>query len=174
MIDVKYPIGHYEPVPYQEEIKRQWLADIAQLPNLLEASIENLDAAQLATPYRDGGWTAAQVVHHLADSHINFFCRTKLTLTENNPLIKAYDEVSWINQPDAEILPINNATTLLHALHQRIYLLFKHATTEDWERMYTHSESGEHSLWYLLGMYAWHGRHHVAHINSLRERMGWR
>ncbi len=174
MTDLRYPIGQYEPIPFNEDSKRQWLADIAQLPNMVEASIENLDAPQLDTPYRDGGWTVAQVVHHLSDSHINFFCRAKLTLTEINPLIKVYDEVAWINQADAENLPVNNATTLLHALHQRIYLLFKLAGTEDWERTYTHSESGEHTLWYLLGMYAWHGRHHVAHINSLRERMGWR
>lgn len=174
MNDLRYPIGTYEPAPFSEDEKRKRLVDIAQLPNMVEAAIENLDADQLATPYRDGGWTVAQVVHHLADSHINLFCRAKLCLTEENPMVRNYEEEAWIEQADAVHLPINNATTLLHALHQRIYLLFKHAGAEDWSRKYTHSVSGEHDFWYLLGMYAWHGRHHVAHINTLRERKGWR
>ncbi|MCU0404692.1 MAG: putative metal-dependent hydrolase, partial [Chitinophagaceae bacterium] len=146
--------------------------DIAQLPNMVEAAISNLDAEQLHTPYREGGWTLWQVVHHLADSHINCLTRVKLVLTEENPIIRPYDENAWIHQADT-LLPVNNATTLLHALHQRLYRLFNTVTDADWERKYIHPDTGQHTLWYLLGLYAWHGRHHVAHINGLRERMGW-
>lgn len=168
----QYPIGKYVPVPFSEEELRQRLIDIAQLPNLVEAAIQNLDAAQLDTPYREGGWTVAQVVHHIADSHANCFIRLKLALTEDNPVIKPYDENAWVLQADTS-LPVNNATTLLHALHQRLYVILKNMSAEAWQRSYVHPDSGQHDIWFLLGLYAWHGRHHVAHINSLRQRMGW-
>lgn len=172
-MDPRYPIGQFEPQPYSEEQKRKWLIDIAQLPNMLEAAIENLDAAQLHTPYRDGGWTVHQVAHHIVDSHINAYCRIKLTLTEDNPTIKAYEESDWVQTADST-LPVNNATTLLHALHQRMYKLLQSVTDEQWNRTYVHSATQkQHTLWHLLGLYAWHCRHHVAHINSLRERMNW-
>jgi hypothetical protein len=172
-MDLRYPIGKYTPVPFSQEEKLNCLIDIAQLPNLLEAALLNLDAAQLETPYRDGGWTVAQVAHHLVDSHTNCFARVKLVLTEENPVIRPYDEDAWVRQGDG-ILPVNNATTLLHALHQRLYLLLKAVPDSAWEqRTYIHPDSGQHSLWFLMGLYAWHGKHHVAHINSLRERMGW-
>jgi DinB superfamily len=171
-MDIRYPIGKYEPVPFSEEEKRERLLDIAQLPNMLEAALLNLDAAQLDIPYRDGGWTVAQVAHHLADSHTNCLVRVKLALTENNPTIRPYEEDAWVRQADCS-LPVNNATTLLHALHQRLYLLFKSVTDTDWNRTYVHPDTGQHTLWFLLGLYAWHGKHHVAHINKLRERMGW-
>ncbi|MCU0394721.1 MAG: putative metal-dependent hydrolase [Chitinophagaceae bacterium] len=173
MSDIRYPIGTYEPQPFSADQKRDWLIDIAQLPNMVEAAIENLDEAQLHTPYREGGWTVHQVVHHLADSHVNAYCRMKLTLSEDNPTVKAYDENSWVLMADAS-LPVNNATTLLHCLHQRLYTLLKQVEDDQWNRTYVHSGTGlQHTLWYLLGMYAWHGRHHVAHIRGLRERMGW-
>lgn len=168
----RYPIGKYQPRPFSEEVKREWLIDIAQLPNLLESALSNLDEAQLHTPYREGGWTVWEVAHHLVDSHVNCYNRVKLVLTEDNPTIRPYDEEAWVKQADVQ-LPINNATTLLHVLHQRLYYLFAAVPDTDWERAYTHPDSGQHTLWYLLGLYAWHGRHHVAHINSLRERMGW-
>jgi uncharacterized damage-inducible protein DinB len=171
-MDLRYPIGQFEPQPFSERRRMDWLIYIAQLPNMLEASISNLDADQLHTPYREGGWTVWQVVHHLADSHINCLTRVKLVLTEENPTIRPYDEHAWVEQADTQ-LPVNNATTLLHALHQRLYNLFKAVPDTDWQRTYVHPHSGQHTLWYLLGLYAWHGRHHVAHINELRRRMNW-
>jgi hypothetical protein len=173
MTDLRYPIGQYDPKPFSEIQRKKWLTDLSQLPNMLEASILNLDEAQLQTAYRPGGWTVQQVVHHIADSHINAFCRMKLTLSENNPTIRPYEEAIWATQSDVS-LPINISITLLHALHLRMYTLMEAVTGNEWERTYIHPESGEqNTLWYLLGVYAWHGRHHVAHINSLRERNGW-
>lgn len=173
-IDLRYPIGQYEPQPFTEKQRNKWLIDLAQLPSLLEASILNLDEPQLQTPYRDGGWTVHQLVHHVADSHINAFCRMKLILSEENPTIKPYHENLWAEQADVETLPINISTTLLHTLHLRMYALMKAVSGEEWNRTYFHPESKkENTLWYLLGMYAWHGKHHVAHITNLRARMGW-
>jgi len=173
MEDLKYPIGKFKPQPYDDYLRKKWLVDIAQLPNMLEAAILNLDEAQLHTPYRDGGWTIHEVVHHVADSHINCFCRIKLALTENNPTIRAYEESEWVKLADAK-LPVNHALTLLHSLHIRLYELLKSLSTEDFQRTYVHGATGmHHTLWFLLGQYAWHGKHHVAHINSLRERKGW-
>lgn len=172
-MDLRYPIGEYEPKPFSEAQKKTWLIDLAQLPNMLEAAILNLDEAQLQTPYREGGWTVNQVVHHVADSHINAFCRMKLTLSEENPSIRPYEENDWIQQADVA-LPINISLTLLHALHLRMHALMRAVKDGEWERTYIHPASGKQfTLWYLLGTYAWHGRHHTAHINSLRERMGW-
>lgn len=169
-----YPIGRYEPQPYSERQKKRWLIDIQQLPGLLEDSILNLDEAQLHTPYRPGGWTLHQVVHHVADSHMNALCRIKLTLTEDKPIIKPYKEAAWAELSDVKMLPINVSLTLLHSLHTRMYAVLYHVAEADWERTYVHPESGkEFTLWFLLGLYAWHGRHHTAHITSLRERMGW-
>jgi len=119
MADLRYPIGKYEPQPYSDKIRDKWLADIKYLPQLLENAILNLDEAQLQTPYRDGGWTVQQVVHHVADSHINAYCRFKLGLTENNPTIRPYEEKEWANLHDVQ-LPLNISTTLLHALHARL------------------------------------------------------
>ncbi|HSC55128.1 MAG TPA: putative metal-dependent hydrolase [Phnomibacter sp.] len=173
MIDLRYPIGKFEPQPFSEATKSNWLNDIAQLPALLEAAIENLDEAQLHTPYRDGGWTVHQVVHHVADSHINAFCRMKLTLSDDNPTVRAYDENEWVRLGDAT-LPVNNPLTILHALHQKMYVLMRSVADADWNRTYVHSYTQQqNTLWNLLGMYAWHGKHHVAHITSLRERNNW-
>lgn len=171
-MDLRYPIGKFLALPFSQETRSDWLVDIAQLPNMLEAALNNLDEAQLHTPYRQDGWTVWQVAHHLVDSHANCYARLKLALTEDNPTIMPYEEDLWVRQADAH-LPINNATTLLHALHQRLYALFKSIPDGGWARTYVHPVSGQHTLWYLLGLYAWHGRHHVAHINCLRERMGW-
>lgn len=173
MIDPRYPIGQYEPQPYSEKIRERWLADIKYLPQLLENAILNLDEAQLQTPYRDGGWTVQQVTHHVADSHINAYCRFKLGLTENNPTIKPYDEASWANLTDIQ-LPINISITLLYALHTRLYELLSHFKVEEWNKTVLHPEHNKTmTLWYLLGSYAWHGKHHVAHITELREKMNW-
>ena len=173
-IDPRYPIGKFQPKPYSDEQKKQWLNDIKYLPSLLENTILNLDEAQLDTPYREGGWTVKQVVHHVADSHMNAFIRFKLGLTEDKPSIKTYDEKAWALLPDVQNLPVNISLTLLHALHLRWAEVLQHMTAEDFRREVYHPEFKTHlTLWYLLGMYAWHGRHHTAHITRLRERMGW-
>lgn len=173
-MDLRYPIGKYEPQPFSSNQKRLWLQDIQFLPGLIENAIENLDEAQLNTPYRDGGWTVKQVVHHVADSHINAYTRFKLGLTEDNPIIKPYEEARWAELRDVETVPINMSITLLYALHTRWHAAILHLTDDQWKRTIRHPEQEkELSLWHLLGTYAWHGKHHVAHITSLRERKGW-
>ena len=173
--DLRYPIGQYDSQPFSEKIFREWLLDIKNLPQHLENSILNLDAAQLETPYRDGGWTVKQLVHHVADSHMNAYIRFKLGLTEANPTIKPYDEAAWANMDDTTNLPVNISLTLLHALHIRWYEFLKNLTeAELTSRTVFHPEQKkEMSLWFLLGLYAWHGRHHVAHVTALRKKMGW-
>lgn len=172
--DLRYPIGHYEPQDYSEDLKAQWLADIKFLPQLLEQATANLDEFQLQTPYREGGWTVHQLVHHVADSHMNAYCRFKLGYTEETPTIRPYEEKLWAITADAEHLPINISITLLHALHARWHEFLNHFAPADWQRTVYHPGHGkEFTLWALLGMYAWHGRHHAAHITGLRERMGW-
>jgi uncharacterized damage-inducible protein DinB len=135
----------------------------------------NLDEAQLHTPYREGGWTVHQLVHHVADSHINAYCRMKLALTEDNPTIKPYDEKLWAEMNDVQKLPINISLTLLHALHARWFEALKYVSDDEWNnRTLFHPEHKKTMrLWNVLGNYAWHGKHHVAQITALRERMGW-
>ncbi len=172
--DLRYPIGKYEPKTFSEELKNEWLGDIKLLPTLIENAVLNLDEAQLKECYRPDGWTLIQVVHHVADSNINAYCRFKLGLTEDNPVIKTYDEKRWAETEDVKEIPINISITLLYALHARWYASLKNLAEDDWNRTIFHPEQKkEITLWFLLGMYAWHGKHHVAHINSLRERMGW-
>jgi hypothetical protein len=173
-MDLRFPIGKYEPQPFSDRQKREWLQEIQFLPGLLETAIENLDEKQLNTPYRDGGWNTIQVVHHVADSHMNAYIRFKLGLTETNPTIKPYEEALWADLADVKAVPINISITLLYALHTRWHSALLNLPAEAWNRTVFHPESKkEMSLYYLLGMYAWHGRHHVAHITSLRERKGW-
>jgi hypothetical protein len=173
-IDSSYPIGKYEPQPFSEKQKRAWLSDIEFLPQQVENALLNLDEAQLFTPYRDGGWTVQQLVHHIADSHMNAFCRFRLGLTENNPTIRPYEQQLWAELKDMNTVPVNVSVTLLHALHTRWYAMISDLTIQQWERTIFHPESKkEMTLWYVLGMYSWHGRHHVAHITSLRERNNW-
>lgn len=173
--DPRYPIGTYEPQPFSIPKKVEWLADIKFLPQALEHAVLNLDEQQLHTPYREEGWTVHQLVHHVADSHINAYCRFKLALTEDNPTIKPYEEKAWAELNDVKKLPINISLTLLHSLHTRWYEALKYVTDDEWNnRTVFHPEHKKTlRLWYLLGMYAWHGRHHVAHINTLREEKGW-
>lgn len=174
MQSVQYPIGKYVEQPYSGNQLKEWLLDIQSLPVQLENAITDLDEAQLSTAYREEGWTIRQVVHHVADSHMNAYIRFKLGITESKPTIKPYDEAAWANLPDTANLPINISITLLFALHIRWVEILKYLTEEDYKREVYHPEHKTHmSLWYLLGMYAWHSRHHVAHITSLRERKGW-
>jgi hypothetical protein len=172
--DLRYPIGKYEPQPFSEKQLQEWILDIKYLPELLENSILNLDEAQLNTPYRPDGWTIKQLIHHIADSHMNAYIRFKLGLTENNPTIKPYEEALWAELSDTKNLPINISLTLLHALHARWVEVLKHIKGDEWNRTVYHPEAKkELSLWYLLGSYAWHSKHHTAHILGLRERMNW-
>lgn len=172
--DLRYPIGKYEPKEFSRELKDEWLADIKFLPQALEAAVANLDEAQIHTPYREGGWTVQQLVHHVADSHMNAYCRFKLAITEDNPTIRPYDEKLWAELDDTKNLPINISITLLHALHLRWTELLRSIRDDQWDRTVFHPEYKKTmTLWFLLGMYAWHSRHHAAHILSLRERMGW-
>ncbi len=172
--DIRYPIGKYLLQTFSNKQKEEWLLDLRFLPDELEAAIINLDEAQLHTPYREGGWTVHQLVHHVADSHINAYMRFKLALTEDNPTIKTYEEKSWAKLPDVIALPVNISLTLLHALHQRWVTAIKDLTEDEWQKTIFHPEHKKQmSLWELLGMYAWHGKHHVQHIIALRERKGW-
>ena len=174
MVDHRYPIGKYIAQPFSEKQLAEWLNDIKFLPQLLENAILNLDEAQLDTPYRDGGWTVKQLVHHVADSHMNAYIRFKLGLTEDKPVINAYREEVWAEMADTKNLPINISLTLLHALHLRWYEIVKNISEEEFNRTVFHPKHQKAlSLWFLLGMYAWHGRHHVAHITALREKLGW-
>jgi len=173
-MDARYPIGKYEPQPYSAEQKDKWLLDIKLLPQAIEYAVQNLDEHQLNTPYREGGWTVKQLVHHVADSHMNAYIRFKLALTEDNPTIKPYEEKKWAELPDNNSVPINVSITLLHALHQRWHAVIKDLTEEDFNRTVVHPEHGRQmSLWFLLGLYAWHSKHHTAHITSLRESNNW-
>lgn len=174
-IDQRYPIGKYQPQPYSAQQHQDWLNDIKFLPQLMENAMLNLDEAQQLTPYRDGGWTIKQVVHHVADSHANAMIRFKLGMTEKNPTIKPYDEGAWAELNDVHELPVNISFTFLHALHARWHSCIKNLTGEELQALtVVHPEHNKlMTLWHLLGMYAWHGKHHTAHITSLRERNGW-
>ncbi|MFL5742296.1 MAG: YfiT family bacillithiol transferase [Flavisolibacter sp.] len=172
--DPRYPIGKYAPQPYSEKLKEQWVADIKFLPNALENAVQNLDEQQLQTPYRDGGWTVHQLVHHVADSHMNAYLRFKLGFTEANPTICPYDEKLWSTLADVQHLPINISITLLYALHQRWHEFLKSCSEADWQKTVYHPQhQKQFTLWQLLGLYAWHGLHHTAHVARLRERKGW-
>ncbi|MBK7883214.1 MAG: putative metal-dependent hydrolase [Chitinophagaceae bacterium] len=174
MSDLKYPVGEYVMQPFSNVLKKEWLLDIQSLPLFLENAILNLDEQQLNVPYREGGWTVKQVIHHWADSHMNDYVRFKLGFTEDNPVIEAYDEVKWAELDDVKELPINISITLLHALHIRWYAFLQAFTNSDFDKTIFHpGHNKEFTLWQLLGMYAWHGRHHVAHITTLRKRMKW-
>lgn len=174
MNDPRYPIGKYEPLPFSQQQKEELFADIQFLPRELENAVINLDAAQLNTPYREGGWNLKQVVHHVADSHMNALIRFKLCLTEDNPTIKPYLENEWAKLNDVDEVPINVSLTILHGIHERWLATIKNLRDEVWERTIIHPEHNmQMSLWYLLGLYAWHGKHHTAHITTLRQQNGW-
>lgn len=174
MTDPRFPVGkfHYDGPPAAEQ-KQHFIDEIAQTPANLRASIKGLSAAQFDTPYRDGGWTVRQVVHHLPDSHMNSYVRFKLALTEDEPTIKPYAEDRWAKLPDTKATPVEVSLTLLDSLHNRWVHLLRSLTPEDWKRTFRHPELGPMDLEKALAIYAWHGRHHVAHITELRKRMSW-
>jgi uncharacterized damage-inducible protein DinB len=172
--DLRFPTGKYVPQPFSDQQKEEWLNDIKLLPQLLENAILNLDEAQLHTPYREGGWTVHQLVHHVADSHMNAYIRFKLGITEDNPTIKPYNQDLWAELNDVKKLPVNISITLLYALHTRWHATINDLSVTDWQRTVFHPEKKkELTLWHFLGLYAWHGKHHVAHITALRERNKW-
>ncbi|MCW3466844.1 YfiT family bacillithiol transferase [Chitinophaga nivalis] len=172
---LQYPIGPFEAqADYTPAAIAGFIADIRFLPTLIEIAVQQLDAYQLDTPYRPGGWTVAQVVHHLADSHINAITRMKLALTEDNPVIKPYDQDGWVGLPDVMHTPVNVSVTLLHALHTRWADLMERLTDAQWERTFVHPEGRKvFNLKTQAANYAWHGKHHLQHILRLKERMEW-
>lgn len=172
--DPRYPVGKYRPpAEITAEQRTEWIEQIAQAPARLRAAVEGLTDAQLDTPYRDGGWTVRQVAHHVADSHINALVRFKLGLTEEHPTIKPYDEAAWAVLGDVAATPVEVSLALLDPLHVRWVNVLRSVGEEQWARTIHHPDNGPMRLDLLLGMYAWHGRHHVAHVTALRERMGW-
>jgi len=174
MSDPRYPIGKFAfDGTTDEEQREKLIADIEQAPAALGAAVKNLSPKQIETPYRDGGWTVRQVVHHVPESHMNAYIRFKLALTEDNPTIKPYMEDLWAGTPEVESTPLEASLTLLDALHNRWVRLLRSLQPADWKRTFRHPELGTVSLEKNLALYAWHGRHHVAHISELRKRMGW-
>jgi hypothetical protein len=174
MTDLRYPIGPFQTPASVTASERAALVDqIAALPGDLRAVVGGFDDAQLDTPYRDGGWTVRQVVHHVPDSHLNAYTRFKLALTEEVPTIKTYEEAQWAELPEARSAPIGVSLALLEALHQRWVLLLRVLAPGQFARSFRHPDLGLMTLDQQIAMYAWHGRHHLAHITSLRTRMGW-
>ncbi|MBZ5514547.1 MAG: putative metal-dependent hydrolase [Acidobacteriia bacterium] len=173
--DVRYPIGKFQwEGGLSEARRRELIEQIAETPAQVRAAVAAFTEQQLDTPYRDGGWTVRQVVHHLADSHLNAYVRFKLAMTENEPTVKTYEQQLWAETPDAKTAPAELSLTLLDSLHTRWVVLLRSMTAADLARMFNHPEHGLMTLERLLAMYAWHGRHHTAHITGLRERMGWK
>jgi uncharacterized damage-inducible protein DinB len=174
MDDLRFPVGkfHYEG-PTSPDQKQSFLDQIARTPANLRSAVAGLTEAQLDTPYRPEGWTVRQVVHHVPDSHLNSYVRFKLALTEDEPTIKTYAEDRWAELPDTKATPIETSLALLDSLHDRWVRLLRSLTPEEWKRTFRHPELGPMTLEKTLALYAWHGRHHVAHITELRKRMSW-
>jgi uncharacterized damage-inducible protein DinB len=171
--DLRYPIGKFRsPAASTPESRAANIETLRLLPERLRAAIKGLSDAQLDTPYREGGWTVRQVVHHLADSHANSYIRFKLALTEDSPTIKPYDEAAWARLPDSHI-PVEPSLDFVAGVHARLVALLESMTDEDFQRSFNHPERGPMTLGTNLALYDWHSRHHTAHITKLRERMGW-
>lgn len=174
-MDLSYPIGKFAwPASVSAEERRQAIAEIAAAPDRFRRAIEGLDDAQLDTAYRPGGWTVRQVVHHVPDSHMNSYCRFRLALTEDDPTIKPYAEDKWAELADARTAPVGSSLQLLESLHARWVALLSNLSEDEWKRTFRHPEHGSMRLDVPLAMYAWHCRHHAAHILNLRQRMGWK
>jgi DinB superfamily len=174
MSDPRYPIGKFTfDGPTSEAQRTRFVDEIEQTPAALRAAIKNLSPEQIETPYREGGWTVRQVVHHVPESHMNAYVRFKLALTEDEPAIKAYMEDRWANTAEVESTPVEVSLALLDPLHDRWVRLLRTLKPADWKRTFRHPELGVLPLERNLALYAWHGKHHVAHITELRKRMGW-
>ena len=174
MSDPRYPIGKFQfEGPVSESRREAWIGEIAAAPVRLRRAIEDLSAEQLDTPYREGGWTVRQVIHHVPDSHMNAYVRFKLALTEDEPIIKPYAEDRWAELSDTKATPTEVSLALLDSLHHRWVALLGSLGPEDWKRNFRHPELGVVSLEKNVALYAWHGKHHVAHITELRKRKNW-
>jgi uncharacterized damage-inducible protein DinB len=172
--DHAYPIGRFTaPTHYDDASREEFVQQIAAAPGAMRAAVEGLTAAQLDTPYRAGGWTVRQVVHHVPDSHLNAYVRFKLALTEEEPTIRPYDQALWAVLPEAASGPIGYSLDLLEALHERWVACIRLVPAGAFARKFRHPELGLMSLDQQLALYAWHGRHHVAQITSLAMREGW-
>lgn len=172
--DLRYPIGRLQRTMQLSADERRAAIDaIADAPNALRAAVANLSDEQLDTPYRPGGWTVRQLVHHVADSHMNAYGRFRLAFTEDNPTIKPYDEAKWAELEDARTMPIDVSLDLLDRMHVRLVTLLRSVPSDDFQRTLTHPDNGPMTVDALLGVYSWHGRHHVAHVTALRSRMHW-
>lgn len=175
MSDVRYPIGPFKSVQrtLTGEERKKLIDAIEAAPARIRAAVSGLSDGQLDTPYRDGGWTVRQVVHHVVDSHVNAYCRFKLALTEDNPTIRTYEEKLWAELPDAKSDPVEGSLAILDTLHPRWVSLLRSMEPEHFERPLHYPGIGDRKVDVLLEIYGWHGAHHEAHITSLRERMGW-
>ena len=173
MDDLRYPVGKFAPpAEYTPESRKACIAEIAALPGLLRAAVAGLTAEDLLQPYRDGGWSVAQVVHHLADSHMNSYIRFKLAATADNPTVVGYDEAAWARFPDAVSTDLSQSLAIIDAVHGRWVTFLESMTAETFARTFNHSVNGPVTLDRALALYAWHGLHHLAHITGLRARMG--
>jgi hypothetical protein len=173
-IDPRYPIGRFKrPENISQQDRMEAIAAIAAMPGLLKAAVHGLDREQLDTPYRDGGWTVRQLVHHIADSHMNAFVRVRLALTEDWPTIKPYDEKAWAMLRDSTGAPVGWSLDLIENLHARWVMVLDSLTDEQWARGMNHPENGPVTIESTTLLYAWHSKHHVAHITQLREQKGW-
>ena len=174
MADLRYPIG-----PYQggdagtAERRAELISELAAIPGNMRLSVKSLSPAQLDTPYREGGWTVRQVVHHLADANLNWYSRTKLALTEDAPAIKTFDEGLWSELPDARQGAVEPSLALLEGLNERWVSMFRNLSDGDWQRAISHPERGKVTISAMLPMQVWHGQHHTAHITELKKRLGW-
>jgi uncharacterized damage-inducible protein DinB len=174
MSDARYPLGKFSyDGPPSAEQRSSMIEEIERLPAALRAAVRDLSPQQVETPYREGGWTVRQVVHHLPESHMNAFIRFKLALTEDQPTIKPYAEELWAKLPDVESTPLEVSLALLASLHLRFVYMLRSLQPEDWKRSFHHPQHGRVPLEKNLALYSWHGRHHLAHITELRQRMGW-
>jgi hypothetical protein len=173
--NLQYPIGKYMKSEHIDKgMRERFIQEIAEAPRELREAVEGLSEIQLSTPYRDGGWTVWQVVHHLPDSHMNAYVRLKLALTEHEPDVKTYKEALWSELPDVKSVPMNISLTLLEMLHTRWIACLRGLAGDTFEKKFRHPVIGLMSLDEQLSLYAWHGKHHIAHITSLRRRMGWK
>ena len=174
MSDLRFPIGRFQiPVEFTDDLRKQHIQAIAKLPQQLADAIEGLSDQQLDTPYREGGWTVRQVVHHLADSHLNSYTRFRLALTEETPTIRPYDEKKWAELDDAKHASVSASLAILDGLHARWSSLLHSFSAGDWQKSFDHPETGMMSLDVATALYAWHGQHHTAHITTLRKQQNW-
>jgi len=172
--DLRYPTGKWVRQPSLDAgAHAAMIQEIASVPSALAAAVKGLTDAQLDTPYRDGGWTPRQIVHHIADSHMNAYIRFKLGMTEENPTIKPYDEKKWAETTDGKGAPADLSLAVIDGVHRRWVQYMKSFDAGAFSRTIVHPERGPMTLSDLLQLYAWHGKHHTAHITGLRQRMGW-